>query len=88
VHRKDLLVNDSSDWQTVETICKSLPQFDVVSSLALRRRQSKESKCKRQRAKKSQRTLVVKPVNPVYARAFVVPSQDEKVFWVFDFVRE
>lgn len=34
VHRENLLVNDSGDWQTVETICKRLPQLDVVPSLA------------------------------------------------------
>jgi hypothetical protein len=31
---KDLLINDGCDWKTIETVGKSLPQFDVVSSLA------------------------------------------------------
>ena len=35
VHGEDLLVNDGSNGQAVETIGKSLPQLDVVSSLAL-----------------------------------------------------
>jgi hypothetical protein len=35
VHGEDLLVNDGRDWQAVETVSESLPQFDVVSSLAL-----------------------------------------------------
>ena len=35
MHAKDLLVDDGRDWQTVETVGKRLPQFDVVSSLAL-----------------------------------------------------
>lgn len=30
MHCKNLLVDDSSDWQTVETVCKGLPQFDIV----------------------------------------------------------
>ena len=34
MHGEDLLVNDGSDWQAVETIGKGLPQLDVISSLA------------------------------------------------------
>jgi len=34
VHRENLLVNDSGDWQTVETIGKRFPQLDVVPPLA------------------------------------------------------
>lgn len=32
--------------------------------------------------------LVVEAVDPVYARALVVASQQEKVLWIFDFVGE
>ena len=35
VHGEDLLVNDSSDWQTIEAIGKGLPQLDVIPSLTL-----------------------------------------------------
>ena len=35
MHTEDLLVNDGRDWQTVETVCERLPQFDVVTSLTL-----------------------------------------------------
>lgn len=35
MHGEDLLVNDSSDGQTIETIRESLPELDVVSPLAL-----------------------------------------------------
>lgn len=35
MHGEDLLVNDGCDGKTVEAICESLPQLDVVSSLAL-----------------------------------------------------
>lgn len=35
VHGEDLLVNDGGNGQAVEAIGKSLPQFDVVASLAL-----------------------------------------------------
>ena len=32
--------------------------------------------------------FVVKPVNPVNGSTFVVPSKQEKVFWVLDFVSQ
>lgn len=38
--------------------------------------------------KERPRTLIIKPINPVDTRAFVVPSEDEKVFWVLDLVGE
>ena len=31
-------------------------------------------------------TLIVKSIDAVYARAFVIASQHEEVFWVFDLV--
>ena len=34
MHTEDLLVNDSGNWQTVETVSKGFPQPDVISSLA------------------------------------------------------
>jgi hypothetical protein len=34
VHGEDLLIDYCSNWETVEAIGKSLPQFDVISSLA------------------------------------------------------
>lgn len=34
MHRKDLFVDDCSDWQAVEAIGKCLPQLDVVTALA------------------------------------------------------
>lgn len=35
VHREDLLIDDCGNWQAVEAVGESLPQFDVVSSFAL-----------------------------------------------------
>lgn len=35
VHGEDLLINDSRDRQTVEAVRKCLPQFDVITTLAL-----------------------------------------------------
>jgi len=35
MHTENFLVNDSSDGETVEAVSESLPQLDVVPSLAL-----------------------------------------------------
>jgi len=35
VHAEDLLINDGSNGQTVEVVCKRLPELDVVPPLAL-----------------------------------------------------
>lgn len=35
MHGEDLLVNDGGNGQAVEAVGESLPQLDVVSSLAL-----------------------------------------------------
>lgn len=35
MHGEDLLVDDGSDWKTVETIREGFPQLNVISSLTL-----------------------------------------------------
>lgn len=35
MHGENFLVNDSCDWQAIEAIGKRLPEFNVISSLAL-----------------------------------------------------
>ena len=35
MHGKNLFVNNGCYGQTIETVCKSLPEFNVVSPLAL-----------------------------------------------------
>jgi hypothetical protein len=37
MHRENLFIDDSSNGQTVETICERLPELDVVPSLACMR---------------------------------------------------
>ena len=32
---EDLLIDDSSNGKTIETVCERLPEFDVVSALTL-----------------------------------------------------
>lgn len=34
MHGEDLLVNDSCNWQAVEAIGESLPELNVISTLA------------------------------------------------------
>lgn len=34
MHAKNLLINDCCNWKAVEAICESLPNSDVVSTLA------------------------------------------------------
>ena len=34
MHCEYLFINDCSDWKAVETICESLPELDIVSTLA------------------------------------------------------
>ena len=38
--------------------------------------------------RKEGRTFVIKAIYPVDTGAFVITSEDEKVFWIFDFVGE
>lgn len=64
MHSKYLLVNDGSNWETIETIGEGLPQLDIVTSLA----------------------FIIKPVYAVDGGAFVITTEDEKVFWIFDFI--
>ena len=35
MHAKNFLINQSGNWQAVETVGESLPQLDVVTALAL-----------------------------------------------------
>ena len=64
MHGEDLLVNDGCDGKTIEAVCKSFPQLDVISSL----------------------TLVIKAIDAINGRAFVIAAENEEVFWVLDLV--
>ena len=66
MHSEDLFIDDGSNWQTVETICESFPQFDVVPSFS----------------------FIIETVDSVDGSTLMVTSQDEKVLWVFDFIRQ
>ena len=37
------LINDSSNWEAVEAICKRFPQFDVEPSFTWEKKQNKHS---------------------------------------------
>ena len=34
MHGEDFLINDCRDGQTVEAVCESFPQFDIIAPLA------------------------------------------------------
>ena len=86
VHGEDLFVDDRGNGQAVETVGKSLPQFDVISSFAWKT--SVRHPAPPRPARGRSRTFVVKSVNPVDTRALVVSTEDEKVLGVLDLVRE
>lgn len=88
MHCKNLLVDDSSDWQAVETVCKGLPQFDIVPAFTYFVDESFQKWVARPQYYWVSLTFVVEPVDSVNTRTFMVPSEDEKVFGIFDFVRE
>jgi hypothetical protein len=64
MHSEDLLVDDGSDWQAIETVRKCLPKLNIIATLA----------------------LIVETINTVDRGAFVITSEDEKVFRVLDLV--
>ena len=66
MHAENLIINQGCDWQAIETVRESLPQFYVVPPLA----------------------FVIKSVDPINRGAFMVPSQQEKVFRVLNLVRQ
>jgi hypothetical protein len=84
VHGKDLLVNDCSNRQAVEAVGECLPEFDIVTPFACNMVQSVNGAI----TIANRLTLIVETVYPVDTGAFVVPSQNEEVFWVFDLVGE
>lgn len=64
MHGENFLVNNSCDWQAIEAIGKRLPEFNVISSLA----------------------LVVKSVDTVDWSTLVIPTKNEEILWILDFV--
>jgi hypothetical protein len=88
VHREYLLVDDGSDRQAVETVGEGLPQFDVVPAFTWAEASYQLIWKDYQGTRIKERTFVIKAIYPVDACAFMVPSQDEEVFRVFDLVRE
>jgi hypothetical protein len=71
VHAEDFFINKCAYRHDVEGIRESFPQFNVVLSFTLI---------------KMQFTLIVKTINAVDTRAFVVASEHEEILRVFDFI--
>jgi len=60
------IVDQSSNWETIEALNKFFPQFKTIPSFA----------------------LIVKSINSINTSAFMVSSQQEKVFRVLNFISE
>ena len=60
------IIDQSSNWETVEALNKFLPQFKTIPSFA----------------------LIIKSINSINTAAFMISSQQEKVFRVFNFISE
>lgn len=82
MHSKNLFVNDGSDWQAVETIRECLPELDIVPPLAYFGPELEHDPI----TQEARLTFVVKSINTVDTRTFVVSSQDKEVLGVFDLV--
>lgn len=53
MHGENLLIDDSGNWKTVETICKRLPKLDVVTSFAYMRLSQRVTKSEHDRSEHS-----------------------------------
>ena len=45
VAAEDLLINDCSDWEAVEAVCKGLPELDVEAALACKINEGERERC-------------------------------------------
>ena len=98
MHGEDFLVNDGGNGQAVKAVGKSFPKSDVISPFAYIFKELGDMEGEegvervgvgREGSRVGQgRTFVVEAIYTVDARAFVVASKDEEVFWVFDLVGE
>lgn len=89
MHTKDLFIDNGSDRETIKAIGKGLPELDVVSSLAFGNPIIVSNPCQPPSGSSSHiLTFIIEAIYTVDACAFVIASQDEKVFRVFDLVSE
>lgn len=58
MHSKNLFIDNRSDWQAVETVCKCFPQLDIISPFALL----------------IEATFIIKSVNAIDTSTFVISS--------------
>lgn len=80
---KYLLVDDCSDWQTIETIGKRLPKLDVVPAFT----------CMRKKFNNFAfiifflvYTFIIEPVDSVDAGTFVIATEQKEILGVFDLI--
>lgn len=80
MHRKDLFINDSCDWQAVKAIRKRLPQLDVIPAFTYIFHESHEAKRGKGQLRGretdlgKERTFVIKPVDPIDTCTFVIST--------------
>ena len=79
-----LFVDNRGDRQTVETIRKRFPQFDVVPALACVRERHTFSHRSFSFIDSSRLTFVVETVYAIDARALVVAAQQEEILGILD----
>lgn len=80
MHSEDLLVDDCGNGQAVEAIRERFPQLDIIATFAW------VSQMEIRMASFKRLTFVVEAVNSVDGCAFVIASEDEEIFGIFDFV--
>ena len=86
MHGEYFLVDDSGDRETIKTIRKRLPQFDIVSSFALISQYKPCIQRKMGVGGEKGGTFIIEAVDPIDGSAFVISSKNKEIFRVLDFV--
>lgn len=73
MHAQDFLIDEGSDRHDIEDIGEEFPEFEVVLSFTF---------------DKGTVTFVIKSINPVNGRAFVIAPEQEEVLRVLDLISE
>ena len=81
-----LFVHNGGNWETVETVSKCFPQFDIKSSFACLEMKMSQKHFKRKTLVIL--TFIVESVYSVNTGTLMVSSQEEEIFRIFDLVRE
>ena len=84
----DLFVDERGDGEAVEAVRKGLPDLDVVTALAWRKKERalhEKNRAKRNRAHRQHGlTFVIETVDAINRGTLVISSKDEKILWILD----